>query len=207
MSASDTSYPFTNNFKALLYGEDVNNIDNYDDLNSYLNFIKESGSSQSAMRYKSLIQRINNKNKRKFLDKYGTETSNNFQLLHWAKQLKNKNFHVLMRDEIKEMTDDNFKKPLNIITNNNTSDENGSHWSAFHKKDENVFDSVPQKFCFDSYGSPVLEEIVQTFKSPILGNTSKFQEFKTSCCGQLSLYFLHKTNYGKSMEEICIELF
>ena len=51
---------FTNNFKALLYGEDVNNIDNYDDLNSYLNFIKESGSSQSAMRYKSLIQRINN---------------------------------------------------------------------------------------------------------------------------------------------------
>ena len=60
LSASNTSYPFTNNFKALLYGEDVNNIDNYDDLNSYLNFIKESGSSQSAMRYKSLIQRINN---------------------------------------------------------------------------------------------------------------------------------------------------
>ena len=60
----------------------------------------------------------------------------------------------------------------------------------FHKKDENVFDSVPQKFWFDSYGSPVLEEIVQTFKSPILGNTSKFQEFNTSYCGQLSLYFL-----------------
>ena len=53
LSANNTSYPFTNNFKALLYGEDVNNIDNYDDLNSYLNIIKESGSSQSAMRYKS----------------------------------------------------------------------------------------------------------------------------------------------------------
>ena len=26
LSASDTSYPFTNNIKALLYGEDVNNI-------------------------------------------------------------------------------------------------------------------------------------------------------------------------------------
>ena len=38
-----------------------------------------------------------------FLEKYGTETSNNFQLLHWAKQLKIKNFHVFMRDEIKEM--------------------------------------------------------------------------------------------------------
>ena len=112
-----------------------------------------------------------------------------------------------MRDEIKEMTDADFKKPLNIITNNNTSDENGSHWSAFYKKDENVFDSVPQKFWFDSYGLPVLEEIVQTFKSPILGNTSKFQEFDTSYCGQLSLYFLYKINNGKSMEEICLELF
>ena len=64
LSASNTSYPFTNNFKALLYGEDVNNIDNYDDLNSYLNFIKESGSSQSSMCYKSLIQRINNLRKK-----------------------------------------------------------------------------------------------------------------------------------------------
>ena len=81
-----------------------------------------------------------------------------------------------MRDEIKEtassrMTepapagaaDANFKKPLNIIKNNNTSDENRSHWSAFHKKDENVFDSVPQKFWFDSYGSPALEEICSNF--------------------------------------------
>ena len=64
LSVSNTSYPFTNNFKALLYGEDVNNIDNYDDLNSYLNFIKESGSFQSAMRYKSLVQRINNLRKK-----------------------------------------------------------------------------------------------------------------------------------------------
>ena len=55
LSVSNTSYPFKNNFKALLYGEDVNNIDNYDDLYNYLNFIKESGSSQSAMRYNSLI--------------------------------------------------------------------------------------------------------------------------------------------------------
>ena len=64
LSASNTSYSYTNNFKALLYGEDVNNIDIYDDLNSCLNFIKESGSSQTAMRYKSLIQRINNLRKK-----------------------------------------------------------------------------------------------------------------------------------------------
>ena len=61
-------------------------------------------------------------NLKSFLEKYGTETRINFQLLHWAKQLKIKNFHVLMRDEIKEMTVDTN---LNIITNNNISDEIG----------------------------------------------------------------------------------
>ena len=136
-------------------------------------------------------------NLKSFLDKYGTETSNNFQLLHWAKQLKIKNFHVLMRDEISE----NYKIPVNIITNNNTSKQNGSHWSAFYINEKG------EKFWFDSYDSPVLEEIIQTFKSPILGNTSKFQEFNTSHCGQLSLYFIYKINNGKSMEEICLELF
>ena len=64
LSASNTSYPFTKNFKALLHEEDVENIDNYDDLYNYLNFTKESGSSQTATRYKSLIQRINNLGKK-----------------------------------------------------------------------------------------------------------------------------------------------
>ena len=64
LNTSNISYPFTYNFKALVYGEDVNNIDNYDDLYNYLNFIKESGSSQSAMRYESLIQRKNNLRKK-----------------------------------------------------------------------------------------------------------------------------------------------
>ena len=64
LSVSNTSYLFTNNFKALLYGEDVKNIDNYGDLYNYLNFTKESGSSQTATRYKSLIQRINNLRKK-----------------------------------------------------------------------------------------------------------------------------------------------
>ena len=71
------------------------------------------------------LNRVKKLNLISFLEKYGTETSNNLQLLHWAKQLNIKNFYVLMRDEIKETAPINFKKPLNIITNNNTSDENG----------------------------------------------------------------------------------
>ena len=59
LSVSSTSYPFTNNFKALLYGEDVNNIDNFNDLYNYLNFTSEAGSSQVAFRRKNVMDRMN----------------------------------------------------------------------------------------------------------------------------------------------------
>ena len=72
-----------------------------------------------------------------FLDKYGTDTTNNFQLLHWAKQLKLKNFRVVMKDEIKDVcynaTQEHRKPIINLITNIQNSDEPGAHWSAFHK--------------------------------------------------------------------------
>ena len=105
-----------------------------------------------------------------------------------------------MRDEIKEMTADTN---LNIITNNNTSDENGSHWSAFH------INNKGEKFWFDSYGSPVLEEIVQIFKSPILGNTIhlNFKNLTLLIVVNYLYIFYTKLNNGKSMGEICLELF
>ena len=52
---------------------------------------------------------------KEFLDKYGTNTTSNFQLLHWGKQLKLKNFRVVMKDEIKDI--DSSKPVLNLITN------------------------------------------------------------------------------------------
>lgn len=128
---------------------------------------------------------------KEFLDKYGTNTTSNFQLLHWGKQLKIPNFQVLMKDEIK---DAKLKLPINIITNNNTSKQVGSHWSCFHMRNNG------EKIWFDSYGSPPLIEIIEKFqgetsshrkRSPILANTTKYQDFNTSYCGQLSLYFLY----------------
>ena len=55
---SNTSYPFTDNFRALIYGEDVRNITNYNDLINYLNFTKEAKSSTSAIRSQELIKRM-----------------------------------------------------------------------------------------------------------------------------------------------------
>ena len=130
-----------------------------------------------------------------FLRKYGVNTTNNFQLLHWGKQLKIPNFRVLMRDEIIQTP---LTTPINIITNNNTSKQNGTHWSCFHVNRNG------EKFWFDSYASPPLKEIIEIFKSPILANTSRYQDFNTSYCGQMCLYFLYQINNGKSMKEICL---
>ena len=58
---------------------------------------------------------------KEFLDKYGTNTTSSFQLLHWGKQLKLKNFHITMEDEIKGI--DKSKPIINLTTNIQNSDE------------------------------------------------------------------------------------
>ena len=123
-------------------------------------------------------------NIKEFLNHYGVNTTNNFQLLHWAKQLKIKNFHVLMRDEIKDF---NLKKlPLNLIVNIDPKKEGGVHWSCFHIAKDG------KKYWFDSYGLPPLKEIIDKFKSPILAADFQIQDFGMKYCGQLALYILYK---------------
>ena len=43
------SYQLTDNFKALLYGEDVDNINNYDNLVNYLNFTSEAERTRGSV--------------------------------------------------------------------------------------------------------------------------------------------------------------
>ena len=125
-------------------------------------------------------------NIKEFLNHYGVNTTNNFQLLHWAKQLKIKNFHVLMRDEIKDF---NLKKlPLNLIVNIDPKKEEGVHWSCFHIAKDG------KKYWFDSYGLPPLKEIIDKLKSPILVADFQIQDFGMKYCGQLALYILYKLN-------------
>ena len=132
-----------------------------------------------------------------FYNKYGTDTTNNFQLLQWAKQLGLKNFQVLMRDEIKEQK---VKPLMNIICNIEQSYENGAHWSAFYKAGKT-------HIWFDSYGRPPDEEIINKFgKGTILSSNYKIQEFGTSLCGQLSLFVLYKLNSSVKYEKIILDI-
>ena len=144
-------------------------------------------------------------NLKEFLDKYGTNTTSNFQLLHWGKQLKLKNFHIVMKDEIKDI--DSSKPVLNLITNIQSSNEPGAHWSAFHKGTEfTAFDKAFKHFWYDSYGRPPDEEIIKKFsKGSIIASDDQNQKFGTTYCGQLALYFLYRINNGDTLEEIISE--
>ena len=146
-------------------------------------------------------------NLKEFLNKYGTNTSNNFQLLHWGRQLGIKNFHVLMRDEIDGFTASVSQKkhlPLNIIVNIDPKRKNGSHWSAFYigLDSKNGSASASQKYWYDSFGLPPLKEIIDKFHSPIIGEDKQFQDFGETRCGQLALFVLYRLNQGDKYEDI-----
>ena len=86
-----------------------------------------------------------------FYKRFGRDTTTNFQLEKYAKELQVPNFYVCMHDEINQLPRNNF--PLNVIINIHTSEERGVHWSVLYiNKDEVYF--------FDSCGLAPTQEIL-----------------------------------------------
>ena len=83
----------------------------------------------------------------KFLEKFGFDTTSNFDLEDFAEELGIPNFFVLMKDELKDLAP---KANVNVICNLHTTKQNGIHWSCF---------STKHKVFFDSYGWPPLKEV------------------------------------------------
>ena len=134
---------------------------------------------------------------KEFFDKFGTDTTNNIELMNYAKMLGIKNFHYVMRDEMKLLPTNKF--PLNVMTNIHTSDQPGVHHNCFYvgKKD---------KYFFDSYGLAPTKE-VEKFLGHGEHSTFKLQQDNTRYCGQLSLYFLYLMNHtDKSYRDIVLNI-
>ena len=135
-----------------------------------------------------------------FFVKYGTSTTNNFQLERYAKELNIFNFHVLMRDELNPLLLDTL--PLSIIINLHKSNQNGVHWSLIYVK------NTREAFYFDSYGLPPTEETIKFLKSfkRRICSTFKLQGFEDRYCGVLCLYILFKLNNGCKFENLILDL-
>ena len=144
-----------------------------------------------------------------FFNKYGKNTTTNFELEHYAKELNIPNFYCLMRDELCELrslettkgghlNDINLENfPLNIIINLHTSEQQGVHWSCIFVKDLN------NAYFFDSYGLDPTKEIIE-FLKPIknrMCSTFKLQNENDKYCGILSLYVLYCLSEQSSSEQ------
>ena len=135
-----------------------------------------------------------------FYKRFGRDSTTNFQLERYARELKIPNFYVCMRDEISQLPRN--KLPLNVIVNIHTSKERGVHWSALHINKDIVF-------LFDSFGLVPTQEIIDFLPqhSQRIRNTLEVQSFGESNCGQLSLYVLYKLNKGESFQDTIISLY
>jgi len=143
---------------------------------------------------------------RDFIKRFGNDMTSNFQLAKWAKDLRIPNFHVVMRDEVKDLPNVN---PLNVIVNLEKSDQRGSDWTGLHISNNNAF-------YFSSYSLPPLRE-VKDFVARRRGitnrksSTLKLQDYGDSYCGQAALYFLYRMSHLKNpssedFEEIVLDM-
>jgi hypothetical protein len=131
-----------------------------------------------------------------FFKKFGKNTTSNFQLMKFGKELKIPNLKVLMRDELGEV---NFKNDrANVIVNLHKSNERGVHWSA-------IYINKDKRYFFDSYALPPTDEVKKFMKH---GEFSEFelQRYNDKYCGQLCLLVLDKLNKGDDFHEIILTL-
>ena len=130
-----------------------------------------------------------------FLNKYGEDSTSNFQLLKWAKDLDIKPFKVVMRNELYKLkkTKKNY-----IIANYQTSNEKGIHWVAMYR-------SSQQNFYFDPYGITLFKE-AEEFLVKGIYSTFQIQPSGSKMCGQLCLFLLFKLSKGFDFFDIILEM-
>ena len=137
------------------------------------------------------------------MDVFGINLPNkvltNFDLLDYAKQLNIPYFKgVFMRDTLP-------RKPNKIecaIVNLNTSDQLGSHWTCYFKKDL-------LRIYFDSFGQVTPIEIQDYLKSKterglplIQRNTDIVQAVNSVLCGHLCLFVLKALSNDWSFQQV-----
>lgn len=134
-----------------------------------------------------------------FLNRYGTATSSNFDLIRWAKVLGIKSFYCLMRNELNQLKKLKKLKKVYIICNYQTTTESGTHWICMCR-DGN------KNYYFDSYGIEPFQEAIE-FLGEGVNSTFKIQKEGQTFCGQMSLYVLYQLFKGKNFYDIVLYLY
>jgi len=129
------------------------------------------------------------------------ETTSNFDLINYAKQLKIKYFQsYFMNDELPKR----IKTNKCAIVNLQKSDQDGSHWCCYWKKGK-------EKYYFDSYGLEPCNEMLKYLKPtknvpPLIISTYQIQKFGTVICGQICIYVLYMLGNNHKFIDILLSL-
>jgi hypothetical protein len=121
------------------------------------------------------------------------KASTNMQLIEFAEKMGLPLNNILMRDEMNQLKDDGF-----YIINLDTSNNNGTHWTALY------YHPLKSYYC-DSFGFVPPLEVEQKIK-PYLYNDSDIQDFNSEACGYYCLAFI-KFLYDKTDKEIAFKEF
>ena len=121
------------------------------------------------------------------------KAATNIQLTDLADKMGLPLNDILMRDEMNELKDGGF-----YIINLDTSNNNGTHWTALY------FHPLQSYYC-DSFGFVPPLEVEQRIK-PYLYNNKDIQDFNSEACGYYCLAFI-KFLYDKNDKELAFKEF
>jgi hypothetical protein len=131
-----------------------------------------------------------------FLERFGTNTTSNFDLIDIARILNIPNFYCLMSNEINKLR--RKKLPLYAVINYQSEKFEGTHWVCLYK-------DTNQSYYFDSYGLQIIPELESYLRGGIQ-STFKIQPDNTQMCGSLCMFVLHKLSKNEDFYNIVLEL-
>src|SRR5438093_1241263 len=165
-------------------------------------------------------------NLEEFLNRFGTDTTSNFQLIKWSKELGIKPFYYVMRNEIKKLKKIKISRrsakrsPVYIIANYQTTSESGSHHVALYRgahtsgRDSERSSSalrtvgvsrIAPSFYMDTFGIQPLLEVIDFLEDGVY-STFKIQPVGSKMCSQLSLYILYRLSQGFDFYDTVLEM-
>lgn len=135
-------------------------------------------------------------NIKEFLERFGVNTTSNFDLRDMARILDIPNFHCMMSNEIQQL--DKKKLPVYAVVNYKSDKFNGTHWVCLYKDDK-------ISYYFDSYGLQIIPELEGHLRGGIQ-STFKIQPDGSKMCGSLCMYILYALSNDGDFLNIILEL-
>lgn len=133
---------------------------------------------------------------KQFLERFGTNTTSNFDLIDIARILGIQNFYCLMSNEISKLR--GKKHPIYAVINYTSDKFEGTHWICLYKDND-------KSYYFDSYGLQVIPELESYLRGGIQ-STFKIQPDETRMCGSLCMYVLYKLSKHEDFFNVVLGL-